>query len=135
MVHFPANRRLRKLAGLRISQAREVHCSSNWRYTTRITTRWHDQNYTAVVMHDLIKDRTPVLLSAIDRYLRIRFPKPKKRVMRRDTVAGKVMDVDFRYLCITYDLNTRRNRRTWVFFGPLRYSRQAWRERGFDQKQ
>jgi len=96
--------------------------------------RWHDENYTAVVMHDLIQDRVPCSLSTIARYLRSRFPKPVKAVMRRDTVAGKVMEVDFGYLGITYDPNSRRNRRTWVFSGRLRHSRRAWRERCFDQK-
>jgi len=96
--------------------------------------RWHDENYTAVVMHDLIRERVPCSLSTIDRYLRSWFPKPVKAVMRRDTVAGKVMEVDFGYLGITYDPNSRRNRRTWVFSGRLRHSRRAWRERCFDQK-
>jgi transposase len=97
--------------------------------------RWHEDEYTAVVMHSLIRDRVPCSLSTIDRYLRSQFPKAVKGVMRRGTVAGKVMEVDFGYLGITYDANTQRNRRTWVFSGRLRHSRRAWRERCFDQKQ
>jgi transposase len=97
--------------------------------------RWHKQDYTAVVMHDLIRDRVSCSLSTVDRYLRSRFPKPVTAKGRRDTVAGKVMEVDFGYLGITYDPNTRRSRRTWVFSGRLRHSRRAWRERCFDQKQ
>jgi len=87
-----------------------------------------------MVMHDLIRKQVPCSLSTIDRYLRSRFPKPVKAVMRRDTVAGKVMEVDFGYLGITYDPNSGRNRRTWVFSGRLRHCRRAWRERCFDQK-
>jgi transposase len=97
--------------------------------------RWHKQEYTAVVMHDLIRDRVPCSLSTIDRSLRSRFPTPVQTVSRRDTVAGKVMEVDFGYLGITYDPHSRRNRRTWVFSGRLRHSRRAWRERCFEQKQ
>ena len=97
--------------------------------------RWHNEKYTAVVMHDLIRKRVPCSLSTVDRYLRSRFPKPVHPVTRRDTVAGKVMEVDFGYLGITYDPDTRRNRRTWVFSGRLPHSRRAWRERCFEQKQ
>jgi transposase len=97
--------------------------------------RWHEENYTAVVMHDLIRKQVRCSLSTINRYLKLRFPKPVQAVMRRDTVAGKVMEVDFGYLGITYDADSGRNRRTWVFSGRLRHSRRAWRERCFDQNQ
>lgn len=95
--------------------------------------RWREQNYTAVVMHDLIRKRVRCSLSTINRYLKRRFPEPVQAVMRRDTVAGKVMEVDFGYLGITYDADSGRNRRTWVFSGRLRHSRRAWRERCFEQ--
>ena len=97
--------------------------------------RWHDQECTAVVMHDLIRKQVPCSLRTVDRYLKRRFPKPVQAVMRRDTVAGKVMEVDFGYLGITFDADSERNRRTWVFSGRLRHSRRAWRERCFDQTQ
>jgi transposase len=97
--------------------------------------RWHEENYTAVVMHDLIRKQVRCSLSTINRYLKRRFPGPVQAVMRRDTVAGKVMEVDFGYLGITYDADSGRNRRTWVFSGRLRHSRRAWRERCFDQNQ
>jgi transposase len=96
--------------------------------------RWHDQKYTAVVMHELIRGRVPCSLSTVDRYLRFRFPKPIVTVMRRDTIPGRFMEVDFGYLGITYDPDSRRNRRTWVFSGRLRHSRRAWREPCFDQQ-
>jgi transposase len=96
--------------------------------------RWHDQKYTAVVMHELIRGRVPCSLSTVDRYLRFRFPKPVLSVMRRDTIPGRFMEVDFGYLGITYDPDSRRNRRTWVFSGRLRHSRRAWREPCFDQQ-
>jgi transposase len=96
--------------------------------------RWHDQKYTAVVMHELIRKRVPCSLSTVDRYLRVRYPKPVVTVMRRDTTPGRVMEVDFGYLGITYDPDSRSNRRTWVFSGRLRHSRRAWREPCFDQR-
>lgn len=97
--------------------------------------RWHEQNYSAVVMHDLIRKQVHCSLSTINRYLKRRFPEPVQTTTRRDTVAGQVMEVDFGYLGITYDADSGRNRRTWVFSGRLRHSRRAWRERCFDQSQ
>ncbi len=95
--------------------------------------RWHESGYTAVVMHDLIRGRIPCSLSTIDRYLRQRFPKPPSSTSRRDSEPGKVMEVDFGLLGISYDASSRRNRRTYVFSGRLRHSRRAWRERCFEQ--
>ena len=45
------------------------------------------------------------------------------------------MEVDFGHLGLTWDVNTRSRRRTWVFSGRLRHSRRAYREVVFDQKQ
>ena len=53
--------------------------------------------------------------------------------MVRPTVPGRDMEVDFGYLGITYDDETRRNRKTYLFSGRLRHSRLAWREAGFRQ--
>lgn len=97
--------------------------------------RWHEQSYTAVVMHDLVRSRVPCSLSTIDRYLRRRFPKAVDSTTRRDTAAGQVMEVDFGYLGLTFDPASGRTRRTWVFSGRLRHCRRAWRERCYDQKQ
>ena len=49
-------------------------------------------------------------------------------------MAGADWEVDFGYLGLTYDPDTRCNRKTWLFSGRLRHSRLAWREPVFDQK-
>jgi len=55
--------------------------------------------------------------------------------MIRDTLPGKVMEVDFGYLGKIWDLELGRERKAWVFSGRLRHSRRAWREIVFDQTQ
>lgn len=97
--------------------------------------RWVDEGYSYIVMHRLLNERIPCSLSSVSRYVKRSFPQQVKAVMRRDTVPGQVMEVDFGYLGITYDPDSGRRRKTWVFSGRLRHSRRAWRERVFDQKQ
>jgi transposase len=53
--------------------------------------------------------------------------------MRRIAKPGEVMEVDFGYLGITYDPDSGRNRKTYLFSGRLRFSRLAYREIVFDQ--
>ena len=97
--------------------------------------RWLDEGHSYVVMHELIRSQVPCSLSTVMRYVKREFPQPVDVVMRRETAPGKVMEVDFGYLGITYDPDSGKNRRTWVFSGRLRHSRRAFRERCFDQKQ
>ena len=73
--------------------------------------------------------------TTVRRYIHRQFPAPVRPVMRRETKAGEVMEVDFGHLGLTWDVNTRSRRRTWVFSGRLRHSRRAYREVVFDQKQ
>ena len=97
--------------------------------------RWMDRGYSYVVMHDLIRSRVPCSEATVRRYVKNRFPTEVEVVMRRETKPGEVMEVDFGYLGLSYDPESGRNRRTWLFSGRLRHSRRAWRERVFDQKQ
>jgi hypothetical protein len=85
--------------------------------------RWHKQKYAAVVMRDLIRERVPCSLSTVDPFLRSRFLKLVQAKGRGDTVAGKVMEGDFTHPGMTYDPDSRRNRRTWVFSAHLCPSR------------
>jgi transposase len=96
--------------------------------------RWIDDGYSYVVMHELIRDQVPCSEATVRRYVKSRFPGEVDVVMRRETKPGEVMEVDFGYLGVTYDPESGRNRRTWLFSGRLRHSRRAWRERVFDQK-
>jgi transposase len=97
--------------------------------------KWIDEGYTYVVIHVLIQARLKCSESTVRRYIHSRFPNKVKAVMRRATIAGEVMEVDFGYLGITYDKQTDRNRKTYIFSGRLRHSRRAWRECVFDQIQ
>lgn len=97
--------------------------------------KWIDEGYTYVVIHALIQKRVKCSESTVRRYIQSRFPREVEAVMRRPTIAGEVMEVDFGYLGITYDKRTDRNRKTYVFSARLRHSRRAWRESVFDQSQ
>jgi transposase len=94
---------------------------------------WIDEGYTYVVMHQLIKDQYRCSESTLRRYLKRRFPPKPKPVMRRTAKPGEVMEVDFGYLGISYDPDSGRNRKTYLFSGRLRFSRLAYREIVFDQ--
>jgi transposase len=94
---------------------------------------WVKEGYTYVVMHQLIRDRYPCSEPTVRRFVQKYLATEPKPVMVRATVPGRDMEVDFGYLGITYDEETRRNRKTYVFSGRLRHSRLAWREAGFRQ--
>jgi transposase len=95
---------------------------------------WVQAGHSYVVMHQLIRDRYPCSESTLRRFVQKRFPERPRVSAARPTVAGRDWEVDFGYLGITYDPQTRRNRKTWLFSGRLRHSRLAWREAVFDQK-
>ena len=88
------------------------------------------------MIHKLLEQRgVEYSETTVRRYIHRQFPAPVRPVMRRETKAGEVMEVDFGHLGLTWDVNTRSRRRTWVFSGRLRHSRRAYREVVFDQKQ
>jgi transposase len=94
---------------------------------------WVKEGYTYVVMHQMIRERYPCSEPTVRRFVQKYLAGGPKPVMVRPTVAGRDMEVDFGYLGISYDEQTRRNRRTFLFSGRLRHSRLAWREAGFRQ--
>ena len=96
--------------------------------------QWAKEGYTYVVMHQLIKDRYACSEPTVRRFVQKYLASQPKPVMVRPTLPGRDMEVDFGYLGITYDSQTRRNRKTYVFSGRLRHSRLAYREPGFSQK-
>jgi hypothetical protein len=95
---------------------------------------WVQAGHSYVVMHQLIRDRHRCSEATLRRFVQKHFPKRPRVSVARPTVAGADWEVDFGYLGLTYDPDTRRNRRTWLFSGRLRHSRLAWREPVFDQK-
>ena len=97
---------------------------------------WGKEGYSFLVIHKLLEQRgVEYSETTVRRYIHRQFPAPVRPVMRRETKAGEVMEVDFGHLGLTWDVNTRSRRRTWVFSGRLRHSRRAYREVVFDQKQ
>jgi transposase len=95
---------------------------------------WVKAEHSYVVMHQLIRERFACSEATIRRFVQKYFPSRPRPVMRRPTAPGQHMEVDFGYLGITYDPDSRRNRKTYVFSGRLRHSRLAYREVVFDQK-
>jgi hypothetical protein len=71
----------------------------------------------------------------VRRYIKKTFPNTPKATMRRKTIAGEIMEVDFGFLGFTCDPDTGRKRKTYIFSGRLRHSRDAYREIVFNQKQ
>jgi transposase len=93
-----------------------------------------EQEASCTVIHQVIGKRYSCDESTVRRFVRRRFPQKVKAVIRRDVIAGEVMEVDFGYLGFLEDSDGRQ-RKAWVFCGRLRYSRRAWREIVFDQRQ
>jgi transposase len=95
--------------------------------------QWREQGYSAVVIHQLIKDKCPCDAQAVRRYLNKRFPKAVEPVMVRPTVPGQDMDIDFGYLGNVLD-DDGILKKAWVFSFRLRHSRRAYRKVVLDQK-
>jgi Integrase core domain len=94
---------------------------------------WHVQNYSAVVIHNLLKERVACSISQLRRYLKRHFAEEPQPIMVRHTYPGEVMDVDFGFMGSFWDTKQSRLRKTWVFSARLRHSRKAYREVVFDQ--
>lgn len=95
--------------------------------------RYVDNKYSYIVIHNLLKDRVNISCSTVRRYILKQFPKIPKAVMIRDKEKG-TMEVDFGYLGIMYDIETNKSRKAYVFSGRLCYSRKAYREVVYNQK-
>lgn len=97
--------------------------------------RWIDKKYSFVVIHELIKDKYPCSESTVRRFIHQNFPSKPKPTAVRNAIPGQIMEVDFGYVGLLYDPLEKRNRKAWLFSGRLNYSRIAWREIVFDQRQ
>ena len=97
--------------------------------------RWVKDKYSCVVIHRMLSESFACSESTVRRYIKRVFPSSPVPVIPRMTIPGEVMEVDFGYLGISYDAGTRRNRKTWLFSGRLRHSRDAYREIVFSQHQ
>jgi len=94
--------------------------------------QWRREGYSAVVMHQLLKDKYLCDPQAIRRYLNKHFPKAIEPIMARLTVPGQDMDIDFGYLGKFLD-EEGSIRKAWVFSFRLRHSRRTYRKVVLDQ--
>ena len=94
--------------------------------------QWRKEGYSAVVMHQLIKDKCTCDVQSIRRYINKYFPKQVDPVMVRNTVPGQDLDIDFGYLGKFLD-DEGVVRKAWVFSFRLRHSRRTYREVVLDQ--
>jgi transposase len=94
--------------------------------------QWRKEGYSAVVMHQLLKDQCPCDAQAIRRYLNKHFPMQVDPVMVRNTIPGQDLDIDFGYLGKFLD-DEEIIRKAWVFSFRLRHSRRTYRQIVLDQ--
>ena len=69
--------------------------------------QWVAAGHSYVVMHQLIKDRYACSEATLRRFVQRRFPSRPRVSVARPTVAGQDMEVDFGYLGLTYDPQSR----------------------------
>lgn len=94
--------------------------------------QWKKEGYSAVVMHQVLKDQCSCDAQTIRRYLNKHFPDQVDPVMVRNTIPGQDLDIDFGYLGKFLD-DEGVIRKAWVFSFRLRHSRRAYREVVLDQ--
>ena len=94
--------------------------------------QWKREGYSAVVMHQVLKDQCSCDAQTIRRYLNKHFPDQVDPVMIRNTIPGQDLDIDFGYLGKFLD-DEGVIRKAWVFSFRLRHSRRAYREVVLDQ--
>lgn len=97
--------------------------------------RWLKDDYSYLVIHKLLNKRIACSESTVRRYVQRKFPLALRPVMRRKTIPGEVMEVDFGYIGVCWDPETNSRRKTWFFSGRFRHSRRVYREVVFNQKQ
>jgi hypothetical protein len=94
--------------------------------------QWKKEGYSAVVMHQVLKEQCSCDAQTIRRYLNKHFPNQVDPVMARNTIPGQDLDIDFGYLGKFLD-DEGEIRKAWVFSFRLRHSRRAYREVVLDQ--
>lgn len=93
--------------------------------------QWRKEGHSAVVIHQLLKDKCSCDPQSIRRYLNKHFPHQVDPVMVRNTTPGQDLDIDFGYLGKFLDEGIIR--KAWVFSFRLRHSRRTYREVVLDQ--
>jgi transposase len=93
-----------------------------------------EQGIEVVSLRRELRDEYAGSLSQLYRYVRKHFPGAVKQAIVRKKEKS-VMEVDFGYLGLAIDEETGRKRKLKFFSGRLRWSRQAYREAVFDERQ
>ncbi|MBF0202030.1 MAG: transposase, partial [Desulfamplus sp.] len=109
-----------------------VHPLNPWQAQIR---EWVAKKYSFKVIHELTQDFYTCSESTIRRYIQKNLTQRITPIMVRSTVPGEIMEVDFGYLGLVWDIERGCQHKAWVFSGRLRHSRRAWREIVYDQKQ
>jgi hypothetical protein len=95
--------------------------------------QWSQEQKSAVVMYQLLKEKCSCSDQSIRRYINKHFPKVVQPVMVRSTTAGAHLDLDFGDLGYFFDDEGIRTK-VWLYSLRLRHSRKAYREIVLDQK-
>jgi hypothetical protein len=97
---------------------------------------WVEAKYSFLIIHKLLSAQgVECSESTVRRWIHRRFPKLPSPVITRATIPGEVMEVDYGYLGIFWDPQSRKHRKVWFFSARLRHSRRVYREISFDQNQ
>lgn len=97
--------------------------------------RWIASDMSYTVIHRLINERYPCGETTVRRFIHKRFPEHQTPIMIREHTPGEKADVDFGYLGLCYDPESKRNRKAWLFSLRLRYSRKTFRTVVLDQRE
>jgi transposase len=97
---------------------------------------WLESKYSFQVIHRLLAAQgVRVSESTVRRWIHCHFPNLPSPVIRRATIAGEVMEVDFGYLGSYWHPQSSKQRKVWFFSGRLRHSRRVYRQIALDQSQ
>jgi hypothetical protein len=97
---------------------------------------WVEAKYSFLVIHRLLGELgAKCSESTVRRWIHRSFPQAPCPVILRATIPGEVMEVDYGYLGVFWDPQSRKERKVWFFSGRLRHSRRVYREISFDQSQ
>ena len=93
-----------------------------------------DEQINVTAIHTALRKEYGGSLSQLYRYIQKHFPSFGRQAIMREKELS-VMEVDFGHLGLVYDPETKRNRKVKVFSIRLRWSRHAYRQLVYDEKQ
>jgi transposase len=93
-----------------------------------------DEHIDVTALYRMLRNDYGGSLSQLYRYIRKHFPETVKQAIVREKELS-IMEVDFGYLGLVWDEETKRKRKLKLFSGRLRWSRHSYREPLFDEHQ